>query len=165
MTQGNIMVRMGAVLAALALAFAIVLTAGPARAAVPYYEIGDASGTYMNFWAGGFAVLTWQQSGVANNDMQVQSLGGGNVQVFDWIHGGCVGDLRGDPGLARAGGGQSCPSSGAAGWGTRMRLISCGGGYFQLWDVHWDGWVSFPDGSGHAVYLNHATGKCLLEQG
>jgi len=153
-------------LAALALTLTLAgLAATPASASVTGQC--DPSHTCMNQWNGCCDIKTYQGY-AANNAMTIHWLGQGNGTFeIRTAGGGCVGDLNGAQGDARAGSGNNCPSQGAAGWGTVMQAITetsiCGGYYLKYWDAHWKAYVGFPDGSGHQVYLN-TTGTCLAQQ-
>jgi len=158
--------RAGVLLAALTLLAALAgLTAVPASASVTGQC--DFSHTCMNLWGGGFDVKTWQGY-AANNAITIRWLGQGNgtFELAD-AGGGCVGDLNGAQGDARAGGGNNCPLQGAAGWGTVFQAVTetsiCGGYYVKYWSPHWEAYVGFSDGNGHQVWLD-TTGTCLAQQ-
>jgi hypothetical protein len=143
-----------------------VIAAVPASASVTGQC--DFSHTCLNFWGGGIDIKTYEGY-ASNNAVTIQWLGRGNgtFQLRDNVHGGCVGDLNGAQGDARAGGGNSCPLSGTVDWGTVFQALSdptiCGGAYLDYWSPHWEAYVGFSDGNGHQVFLD-TTGTCLLQQ-
>jgi hypothetical protein len=169
MTQRRIRARLAAILTALLLplGFAFVATAGPASARVFYDQCappgGGNGGTCLNFWNGGYLLATYQ--GVAyNNDIQIQNIGGGEFQLVDGVGGGCIGDAGNSRTDARAEGGELCPSTGSAGWGTIFEVGGyCGNGYVRYYNVHWVAWIGFADGNDNPVYLNTG-GRCLQQQ-
>lgn len=143
---------------------AVVTTAPPAAASVTGQCTPNH--TCMNFWNGGYGVSSYQGY-AANNAISIHWLGGGYFELRDNVHGGCIGDNQGLPGAHRAGGGNSCPSSGTADWGTRFQMVPetgiCGSTYVKYWNPHWQGYIGVPPDNGNPVYLDTG-GSCLLQQ-
>lgn len=149
-------------LAALALTLAL---AAPATA-LSFTEQCDQSGGCLNFWAGGFAVESWYGT-TGNNEIAVQWLNPAHTsfELRDNVHGGCIADLGGAQGNARAGGGQSCPSSGTAAWGSTFTpdYGVCPPGWAGYRNNHWRGYIYVPPGNGQVIYLNSGV-DCLRQQ-
>lgn len=147
-------------------------------AAVPVIAVAPASaataeqcaydGQCLNFWGGGYDVRTWGGSSY-DNAVQVQWISAGKFQLRDNVHGGCVGDYGGSQYDAKLGGGQSCPSSGTAAWGTVFyEAGGCGGGYSLYESQHWGAYIGWAPGGGNGsqVYANTGTDAvCLLQGG
>ena len=154
---------LAALLLPLASGLALMATAGPASAAI-FYDQGDPQGYYLNWWGGGTVLATY--GGVTYNDYtQVVPIGGGRFELVDDVSGGCVGNLGGAEGIERAGGGDYCPSTGTAGWGTIFTVgAPCGNtGYVLYFNQHSGAYVTFTNGNDNRVYLNGA-GTCLKQQ-
>jgi hypothetical protein len=162
------------VLAALSLAGALAV-APPARAAT-FTEQCDISGYCPNFYGGGFTLRTYT-SGVANNNIQIQSIPPlGYFQLLDKVHGGCIGDVGNNPNDGYAQGGLTCnsTSTGSGGdYGTRDKIVHCTGdfGGSLYANAHWGGYIGFNNGDNNAVVLNAGAGsdsslaKCLRQEG
>ena len=69
------------------------------------------------------------------------------------------------PGRPPAGGGDYCPSTGTAGWGTIFTVgAPCGNtGYVLYFNQHSGAYVTFTNGNDNRVYLN-GPGTCLKQQ-
>lgn len=159
-----------AVVATGAQAHAYTTTARPAAIAV--ISICSGFPTCMNFWGGGYNVRTYDGIGVANDNMAIQSLGGGNYQITDRVHGGCIGDGYDSPTVYWAQGGHTCPSTGHASWGTVFRLdyLACqsvGPTFFMLYNVHSGLYVGFATGNNYPVWLNikQFAAQCVNQYG
>jgi hypothetical protein len=153
--------------AAAPLALGLTAVAQPASAA-GFTQQCDLAGDCLNFYNGGFAVRTWDGR-AANNNIAIQWLAAGGFELRDNVHGGCVGDLGGSQSAAQLGGGQDCPSSGHAAWGTIFTVYAqCSGGTSLYQNKHWaalgtNGLVGFAAGSNHPVYANTSGGICLKQ--
>jgi len=152
------------ILLVLALAAAALAGAGTAAQAATAAQI-DTHGAYMNFWGGGYAVSIYYGAG-ANEQVTIQWLPGGKLQLRDNLHGGCLGNLNGDYGNARLGGGNECNSTvtgTGGGWGTVFTPYTCGGGYNAYRSQRWGAYVGYTsDVNGGAVYGNSIP-RCWIE--
>ena len=148
-----------------AAALITALAATPASA-LPFTEQCDQSGGCLNFWAGGYAVESWYGT-AANNAVAIQWLNTAHTsfELRDNLHGGCIADLGGAQGSARAGGGQSCPSSGTAAWGSTFTPdhTVCPAGWGGYRNNHWRGYIYVPPGNGQPIFLNSHV-DCLRQQ-
>jgi hypothetical protein len=154
-----------AVLAATALALGVAAAVAPAApAGVAFTQQCDTANVCGNFWGGGFAVAAYHGT-TYNNWITIKSIGGGDFELLDMLHGGCIGDLGGSQYSARAGGGQDCPSSGHAAWGSVFRPAYniCGSGYAAYYNPHNRGYLGWNEANGSPAYLNTA-GKCLQQR-
>ena len=87
--------------------------------------------------------------------IQLQNIGNGQTQAYDFNTGKCLGDFQNNPNDARVGDVQSCPSSGVAGWGTIFVLYSNGCPYgYQVHNNHWAGDMGGSSNNGALWNLN-----------
>ena len=155
---------LAALLLPLAAGAALMVTAAPPAAAQSFYVQGDPQGDYLNWWDGTTTLSTWHGI-TANDDMQVVPIGGGLFELTDPVSGGCVGDRGGSEYDSQAWGGQYCPTTGTAGWGTRFKVgPACGGIYVEYQNVRWGGDIYFSSGDGQTVTLDGGPGVCLGQQ-
>jgi hypothetical protein len=162
--------RLGTLLAAIPLVLGLGVTAAavPAApaAAATITQIGDPQGYYLNLWGGNFDVKSYG-SATFNNWITVQWVNHTQFELRDNVHGGCIGDLNGSATDPRAGGGNSCPSSGQAAWGSVFEpKVSGNGNSCGSWRLyyspHWREFISFANGNGNQVVLNGG-GVCLKQ--
>jgi hypothetical protein len=161
--------RAAAILAALlplGLAVAILGLAAPASALTFTAQCDLANGC-ANFWGGGYAVSVDYGALTGNDNITVVWIYGNHTQfeLRDNVHGGCVGDYQGNQSSARAGGGQSCPSSGTAGWGTVFSThTGCiFAGYGEYYNQHWRAFLGWGTANGSGAYLNTG-GHCIQQR-
>jgi hypothetical protein len=164
----SIRVRGAALLAAplLAIGPGAALGASPASA-VAFTQQCDLANGCANFWGGGYAVSVDYGATASNNNITVQWIYGNHTQfeLLDNVHGGCVGNYQGNQFSARAGGGQSCPSSGVAGWGTVFTTHpGCiFAGYTEYYNQRWRAFLGWGTANGDGAYLNTG-GHCIQQR-
>lgn len=133
--------------------FAATTPAAPASALV-FTQQCDPSNGCMNFWNGGYPIAAYYGT-AANNNIAVQWVSSTEFELRDNLHGGCVGDNGGSKTNARAAGGQSCPSSGNAAWGSLFEAqYLCNGNYAGYHNVHWNANLDWGVSNGTPAYLN-----------
>ena len=96
--------------------------------------------------------------------IEMQSIGSGQYQFYDVNTGACLGDNNNSSSDAKVGDGDSCPSGGTAGWGTRFNFVTLsgcpswqgteGGGFYNL---HWSGYMQGGAANGSQWYLNNGS--------
>jgi hypothetical protein len=148
----------------------IAVSASPAHASnngvqICNYTIQSGFNTprspcFDNYSNGGPLVKSYAP-GNTWEDFYLQFLSNGDVEIVDASTGYCVGDSGNNQYSALAGGYDSCPSSGTAGWGTvfAYETNGCTGGVQGnggvLYNFHWNGDIDVPgSGNGQQYYLN-----------
>lgn len=91
--------------------------------------------------------------------------GGGWTQIEEDLNSQCIGDFNNDSSNASAGG-DACPTTGNAGWGTKWSYGTCsnglGAGFFFV-NAHWGSFLgpqTFTDGARY--YLNKPNSFCFV---
>jgi hypothetical protein len=160
---------LAALLAGLLAAVTPARAAPAAHAVTPagtiFYTQHTPAGGYLNFWGGGDLVKDYNAV-TYNDDVEIQWIGNNQFQLADLVHpGSCIGDWGNTSGSAEAGGGDPCPSTGNAGWGTIFTQSSagCPAGYFVYRDRHWAADVYIDNVNGDVVVLNSGGGACLTQ--
>lgn len=141
----------------------------------PELCVGTANGTTLNPTApcadaynNGGSLIKSYQPGATWEDIQMQSIGNGEWQLYDVNTGLCLGDNGNSQFDAKVGDTDLCPTSGSAGWGTIFHFYSqsgCATGTGVLFDNHWSGDMTGLVTNGSQWYLNGGTGLCLYPFG
>jgi hypothetical protein len=150
----------------------------PASASpTPELCVGTAQGTIINpiapcadAYNNGGSLIKSYQPGATWENVQMQSIGNGNWQLYDANTGLCLGDNGNNQFDAKIGDTDLCPTSGNAGWGTIFSFFSesgCSTGTGALYDHHWNGDITGFTTNGSQWYLNatSGTGLCLYPFG
>lgn len=129
-----------------------------------YYPATNNDFTFVGNYSlcnGGITTSTCPGHGVA---------AGQGIGAFEFTGGGswngmCIGDAYNQQGRADSSL-DPCPGggNGNGGWGVNFVYDvdnTCGGGQVILYDIHWNGYLRYPDSAGSTVYLNNSTGACL----
>lgn len=144
-------------------------------AATPELCVGTVNGLVINPFApcadaygNGGSLIKSYQPGATWENVQMQSLGNGQWQLYDVNTGLCLGDNGNSQTDAKIGDTDLCPTSGSAGWGTVFRFFTqagCGSGPGALFNNHWQGDITGSVTNGSQWYLNGGTGLCLYPFG